>query len=183
MCGRTARTVRRGEGPGIQPVLPTPIIDGCTPAACDVFLGSFCIFGENPEVRIQNSGEGSTPLSCVLSDGGWLGMVCYSPCFWCSNVCNHATHYTMLFDICQMLNEINRGYLPQKGTKEILTTKAGGFFYRIYRMIRIAAVEGASRESRCDSLWIKTGRALSKRASSGPAGFGPAGSSPCEAYF
>ena len=25
MCGKTARTVRRGEGPGIQPVLPTPI--------------------------------------------------------------------------------------------------------------------------------------------------------------
>jgi len=23
----------------------------------------------------------------------------------------------MLFDICQMLNEINRGYLPQKGGK------------------------------------------------------------------
>ncbi len=23
----------------------------------------------------------------------------------------------MLFDICQMLNEINRGYLPQKGIK------------------------------------------------------------------
>ena len=29
-------------------------------------------------------------------------------------------HYTRLFNICQMLNEINRGYLPQKGTKEIL---------------------------------------------------------------
>ncbi len=26
----------------------------------------------------------------------------------------------MLFDICQMLNEINRGYLAQKGTKGIM---------------------------------------------------------------
>ena len=25
VCGRSARTVRRGEGPGIQPVLPTSI--------------------------------------------------------------------------------------------------------------------------------------------------------------
>ena len=39
------------------------------------------------------------------------------PCFWCCFVPNYATHYTMLFDICQMLNEINRGYLPQKGTR------------------------------------------------------------------
>ncbi len=29
----------------------------------------------------------------------------------------------MLFDICQMLNEINRGYLPHKGTKEVFTMK------------------------------------------------------------
>ncbi len=50
-------------------------------------------------------------------------------------------------------------------------------------MIGISAVEGASRESRGDSLGIKTGRALSKRASSGPAGFAPATSSPCEAWF
>ncbi len=46
-----------------------------------------------------------------------MGTVCNSPCFWCSVILNSATHYTMLFDICQMLNEINRGYLPQKGTK------------------------------------------------------------------
>ena len=41
----------------------------------------------------------------------------------------------------------------------------------------------ASRESLCDSLWIKTGCALSERAPSGPAGFDPATSSPCEALF
>ncbi len=50
-------------------------------------------------------------------------------------------------------------------------------------MIGISAVEGASRESQCDSLWIKTVQALSKRASSGPAGFAPATASPCEAWF
>ena len=56
-------------------------------------------------------------------------------------------------------------------------------YFRIYRMIGISAVEGALRESGGDSLWIKTGRALSKRASSGPAGFDPATLSPCEAWF
>ena len=50
-------------------------------------------------------------------------------------------------------------------------------------MIRISAVEGASRESRGDCLGSKTGCALSKRASSGPAGFAPATASPCEALF
>ncbi len=35
-----------------------------------LFLGSF---GENPEVRIQNSGEGGAGLARVLSDGGWVG--------------------------------------------------------------------------------------------------------------
>ncbi len=43
--------------------------------------------------------------------------------------------------------------------------------------------EGASRESLCDSLRIKTGRSLSKRASSGSASFDPATSSPCEDWF
>ncbi len=45
----------------------------------------------------------------------------------------------MLFDICQMLNEINRGYLPQKGIKGILkhagTKEQEVLFDRIYRMI------------------------------------------------
>ena len=58
-------------------------------------------------------------------------------------------------------------------------------------MIRISAVEGASRESLCDSVWIKTGGALSKRApmdrdfaalSLGILGFDPATLSPCEAF-
>ena len=31
------------------------------------------LFGENPEVRIQNSGEGGAPLARVLSDGGIVG--------------------------------------------------------------------------------------------------------------
>ncbi len=52
------------------------------------------------------------------------------PCFWCCFMLNYATHYTMLFDICQILNEINRGYLPQKGTKGLEV-----FFYRIYGLI------------------------------------------------
>ena len=57
-------------------------------------MGSVCIIGENPGVRILNSGEGGTPLACVLSDGGWLGTVCNSPCFRCCSVLNYATHYT-----------------------------------------------------------------------------------------
>ncbi len=94
----------------------------------------------------------------------------------------------MLFDICQMLNEINRGYLPRKGTKGILNHEGAKehevLFYRIYRMIRIWAVEGASRVLRGNTLWIKKCRALSKRVSSGPASFDPVrhGGSPCEAY-
>ena len=50
-------------------------------------------------------------------------------------------------------------------------------------MMGIFEVEGASPESRCDSLGITTGRALSKRASSGPASFDPATLSPCETWF
>ena len=50
-------------------------------------------------------------------DSFWMGMVCNSPCFRCRFVLNYKTHYTMLFDICQTLNEINRGYLPRKGAK------------------------------------------------------------------
>ena len=77
-------------------------------------------------------------MARVLSDGGWLGTVFNSPCFRCSFVLNYATHYTILFDICQMLNEINRGYLPRKdtkGAKEILNHEGTKFFDRIYRMI------------------------------------------------
>ncbi len=48
-------------------------------------------------------------------------------------------------------------------------------------MIRISEVEGASRESGDDSLWIKTGCALSEQAPSGSASFDPATLSPCEA--
>ena len=35
-------------------------------------LGSFRIFRENPEVRMQNPGEGGTSVTCVLSDGGFV---------------------------------------------------------------------------------------------------------------
>ncbi len=52
-----------------------------------VFLGSFRIIGENPEVSPgapgQNSGEDGPPLARFLSDGGLLCTVCKSPCFWC----------------------------------------------------------------------------------------------------
>ncbi len=88
-------------------------------------------------------------------------------------VLSDAMHYTRKFGRCPILNKIHH-----EGTKghEVL-------FDRIYRMIRISAVEGASRESLCDSLWIKTGCALSEQAPSGPAGFDPATLSPCEAWF
>ncbi len=122
-------------------------------------------------------------MACVLSEG----------------------HYTRLFSICQVLNEINRGYLAGKGAKgtkgdlkhegtkvhegekapqraprtqrRIFAAKRHKrhkvFFDRIYRMIGIAAVEGASPEPLCGSLGTKTVHALSKRASSGPDCFGP----------
>ncbi len=93
----------------------------------------------------------------------------------------------MLFDICQMLNEINRGYLPQKGIKGILkhedTKEHEVLFDRIYRMIRIPGVEGASRESRCDSLWIKSALAFVVQAPAGQICLAPATLSPCEAWF
>ena len=57
------------------------------------------------------------------------------------------------------------------------------FFDRIYRMIGISAVEGAWRELRGNTLGIKAGCALSKRASSGPTRLDPATLSPCEACF
>ena len=41
---------------------------------------------------------------------------------------------------------------------------------------RLAGVAG-------NTLWIKTGRALSEQAPSGPDGFDPATLSPCEAWF
>ncbi len=87
------------------------------------------------------------------------------PCLRCSLILNYATHYTMLFDICQMLNEINRGYLVQKGTKGILnhedTKGLEVLFDRIYRMItkgkKLSAdfadfADGASR-SRVATPW------------------------------
>ena len=49
-------------------------------------------------------------------------------------------------------------------------------------MIGIWAVEGASRESRCDSLGIKTACALSEQAPSGSICFDPATLSPGEAW-
>ncbi len=101
-----------------------------------------------------------------------------------------------MFGVCQILNEINRGYLVQKGTKGILKHEGtkppqtdwlfqdlqDDPFGRL-RAGRIFGVEGAWRVLRGNTLWIKTGRALSKRASSGPASFDPATLSPCEAWF
>ncbi len=78
-------------------------------------------------------------------------------------------------------------YLPRKGTKGILkhegTKEHEVFFDRIYRMIGISAVEGASQESLCDSLWSKTACALSEQAPSGSIRFAPATLSPCEALI
>ena len=108
-------------GCGASPAERPGLNAGGPPAAGVLSDGvSFCIIGENPEDRIQNPGEGCMPLARVLSDGGFVGMVFNSPCFWCCFVPNYASHYTILFDKCQMLNEINRGYLPRKGTKGIL---------------------------------------------------------------
>ncbi len=67
-------------------------------------LGSF---GENPEVRIQNSGEGGPPLARVLSDGGWMDTVCNSPCFWCCFVPNYGTHYTIVAAKKQAFSGLN----------------------------------------------------------------------------
>ncbi len=50
-------------------------------------------------------------------------------------------------------------------------------------MIGISGVEGALRVLRGNTLGIKAGCALSKRASSGPTRLDPATSSPCEAWF
>ncbi len=52
----------------------------------------------------------------------------------------------MLFDICQMLNEINRGYSPQKGTKGVLKHEDTKFFLQDDRDLggggRLAGVAG-----------------------------------------
>ncbi len=37
----------------------------------------------------------------------WRARFFTPPCFWCCFVLNSAVHYTILFDICQMLNKIN----------------------------------------------------------------------------
>ncbi len=68
--------------------------------------------------RIQESGEGGPPLARVLSDGGWLGMACNSPCFRCCFILNYATHYTIKFGRCPILNKIN--YEDTKGRKGIM---------------------------------------------------------------
>ena len=51
----------------------------------------------------------------------------------------------MLFDFCQMLNEINRGYLAQKGRKGILkhkgTKELKVLFDRICRMVRVIWID------------------------------------------
>jgi len=59
VCGRTARTVRRGEGPGNQPVLPTPIgkiflekcILPCAPSR----------FRSRPKVHVANAVDAPDP--------------------------------------------------------------------------------------------------------------------------
>ncbi len=72
-------------------------------------LGSFRIFGwlEGSPAERPGLNTGGLPLARVLSDGGFLGMVCYSPCFWCCFVPNYATHYTTKFGRCPILNKIH----------------------------------------------------------------------------
>jgi len=66
---------------------------------------------------LRQAQDGETPRAFYLMVVLWA-LVIYSPCFWCCFIPNYATHYTMLFDICQMLNKINHGYLPRKGLEQ-----------------------------------------------------------------
>ena len=83
-------------------------------------------------------------------DSFCVGTVCNSPCFWCCLVLNYAMYYTRKFDRCPILNEINRGYLPQKGIKGILkhedTEGHEVLFDRIYGMIGISGVDGGTAD-------------------------------------
>ncbi len=97
---------------------------------------------------------------------GWTRFVA-PPCFWCCFVLNYGVHYTIKFDRCPILNKIH--HEDTKGD-EVL-------FYRI------SGVDGASRKSRCDSLWIKTTLAFVVRAPAGQIRLDPATLSPCEAFF
>ena len=76
----------------------------------------------------------------------------------------------------KMTDSSTKRVLEHEGAKEQEV-----FSDRIYRMIRIWAVEGASRESRGDSLWIKTASAFVVRAPAGQIRLDPATLSPCEA--
>ena len=86
-------------------------------------LGSFCIIGENPEVRIQNTGEGGWRLARVLPDGGCVGMVCNSPCFWCCFVLNYGTHYTIEQVKSQVFIGMNEGFSREKAWSSMAATK------------------------------------------------------------
>ncbi len=91
----------------------------------------------------------------------------------------------MLFDICQMLNEINRGYLVQKGIKGILKHEGtkppqADWLFQVLQDDRDLGGGGALRVLRGNTLGIKAGCALSKRASSGPTRLDPAPASPCK---
>jgi hypothetical protein len=68
--------------------------------------------------------------------------------------------------------------------QQVLPTHQRASFYAdwIYRMIGISGVEAASRVLWGNTLGIKAGCALSKRASSGPTRLDPATLSPCEAF-
>ena len=95
-------------------------INGVRSGGCWGKLGSFRFLART-SVRGLNIGVAGLRRAVYLMVV-FLALVSDSPCFWCCFVLKYATHYTMLFDICQMLNEINRGYLPQKGTKGIWWT-------------------------------------------------------------
>ncbi len=95
-----------------------------------------------------------------------------------------ATHYTIKFGRCPILNKIH--HEDTKGHEAATDGLAiSGFTGDPFGRLRaggIWAVEGASRVLRGNTLWIKAGCALSKRASSVPTRLAPATSSPCEAY-
>ena len=70
-------------------------------------------------------------MARVLSDGGFLGMVCYSPCFRCCSVLNYATHYTTKFGRCPILNKIYREDTKStKGARRIMNVELRNIEYR-----------------------------------------------------
>ncbi len=73
------------------------------------FVSFVWVAGGSPAER-PGLNTGGRPFARVLCDGGWLGMACNSPCFRCCFILNYATHYTIKFGRCPILNGINHGF-------------------------------------------------------------------------